>query len=311
MDLNQLRSFHAVAESGNLTRAAERLHLSQPAVSAQIKALEDSLEQKLFHRSSSGMELTQAGRRLLELAERVMAAAEDLKLAARAMKGNVSGRLRIGTLSDPQFIRLGEFMGRALARYPLLELELQTEISGTALEHVKDGELDASFYFGEVTDAGIATLPLGEMAYRIAAPGAWGERMRDADWHGLAAMPWVLPPENSTITRRVRALFGEHGAELTTHIGADNEGVIVNLVESGVGLSLLREDLAFDRQAAGAVAVWEGTRIATQLAFAYLRERAHDPAIGALLQVLRETWPAGSPAARRRASILPQDRALA
>jgi len=304
MDLNQLRSFVAVAEAGNLTRAAEGMHLSQPAVSAQIKALEEDLGQRLFHRSSAGMELTQAGERLRELAERVLAAAEELRRAARAMKGEIAGKLRIGTLSDPQFIRLGEFLGRTLERYPLLELELHNEITGTALAHVRDGSLDASFFFGEIADEGLWSLPLGEIAYRVAAPAAWAARIREAGWSAIAAMPWILPPESSTITQRIRALFREHGAELATHIGADDEDVIVNLIESGVGVSLMREDLAREREAAGAVCIWQPTRLNAVLRFICRAERAREPAIEALVGVLRDTWGRARAPGRASAPIL-------
>lgn len=311
MDLNQLRSFSAVAEHGNLTRAAERLHLSQPAVSAQIKALEDDLDQRLFHRSSAGMELTPAGRRLLELAERVVSAADDLKLAARALKGEISGKLRIGTLSDPHFIRLGEFLGRALERHPLLDLELQNGMTASALAHVKDGSLDASFYFGELPDSGIDSLALSTMDYCIAAPAAWAERIRDADWASIAQLPWVLPPEASIINRQIRGLFREHGAELTTHIEADNEGVIANLIASAVGVSLMREDVALQQQREGKVCIWKGARLQTMLRFIYLRERAADPAIVALLGLLRETWDLAAATPPRRPSILREQRSAA
>ena len=76
MELYQLRSFAAVAELGHLTRAAEKLHISQPALSAQIKALEDELGVALFERVSSGMVLTSAGRKLLPEAQKVVAAAQ-------------------------------------------------------------------------------------------------------------------------------------------------------------------------------------------------------------------------------------------
>ena len=303
MDLNQLRTFIAVADGGHVTRAAERLHLSQPAVSAQIKALEEGLAQRLFHRTSAGMELTQAGRGLLELAERVLAAAEELKRAARALKGEIAGKLRVGTLSDPQFIRLGEFLGQVLERYPLLELELQNEISGVALKHVREGSLGASFYFGEIPDASVAGLRLGDMTYCVAAPGQWAERVREADWREIAAMPWVLPPEISTITRHTRTLFREHGEELATHVEADDEDVIANLIESGVGLSLLREDIALEKQRAGEICVWDKARLCTPLWFIYLREREQDPLIRALLEVLRKTWGLESPPADEPAAV--------
>src|SRR2546425_886255 len=89
MDFNRLRSFAAVAEAGHLTRAAEKLHLSQPALSAQIKALEDELDLTLFERTSTGMALTAAGKRLLAEADKILAASQTFEAEARALKGGV------------------------------------------------------------------------------------------------------------------------------------------------------------------------------------------------------------------------------
>ena len=89
MELYQLRSFIAVAELAHLTRAAERLHVSQPALSAQIKALEDELGVHLFERTPAGMTLTAAGKRLLPEAAKVLADAAALYGKARAMEGEV------------------------------------------------------------------------------------------------------------------------------------------------------------------------------------------------------------------------------
>jgi len=76
MDFNRLRSFVVVAETGHLTRAAEKLHISQPALSAQIRALEDELDLTLFERTSTGMTLTAAGKRLLAGADKILAEAQ-------------------------------------------------------------------------------------------------------------------------------------------------------------------------------------------------------------------------------------------
>lgn len=173
MELYQLRSFVAVAEAGHLTRASEKLHVSQPAVSAQIKALEDELDLALFERTSSGMVLTPAGRRLLADAEKVLAAAQALRNEAKALKGEVAGRVRVGTMSDPGFIRVGEFLSATVERYPLLQLELHQEITGVAFAKVRDGELDASFYYGELEHPSVEGLRLRGTTYRVAAPAAW------------------------------------------------------------------------------------------------------------------------------------------
>src|SRR5258706_499762 len=91
MELNQLRAFVEIAKVGQLTRAAERLHLSQPALSGQLKALEETLGVSLFERSSSGMTLTAGGRSLLGEAESILAATQQLKQAAQQLRGRPAG----------------------------------------------------------------------------------------------------------------------------------------------------------------------------------------------------------------------------
>ncbi len=290
MELYQLRSFVAVAEAGHLTRAAEKLHVSQPAVSAQIKALEDELDLALFERTSSGMVLTSAGERLLVDAQRVLAAAQALRNVAKALKGEVSGKVRVGTTSDPGFIRVGEFLNTTVARHPLLQVELHQEVTGTAFAKVRDGELDASFYHGEIEHPSVDGLRLRPTAYRVAAPAAWKTRVVDADWGEIALQPWIITPSISTHHKLVRALFDKHGIEPTKVVEADQESVIANLVVSGVGLSLIREELALEKEAAGEVCLWRDVRLETTLWFIYLLAREDDPVIRALLGVLRDTW---------------------
>jgi len=306
MELYQLRAFAAVADSGQLTRAADRLHLSQPAVSAQIKALEEELGQRLFDRTSSGMELTLVGRELLELAQQVLGAADDLKARASALSDQVVGKLSIGTLSDPQFIRVGELLGLAVERYPHLDLELHNVFSKSALDNVMDGALDASFYFGELPESGVAGLRLTDMAYRVVAPAAWAARFEDENWSEIAALPWILAPEKSSHHALTRALFTEHHVQPVRWVEADNEGVIANLVQSGVGVSLVREDVALAMQKTGKLFVSDEPRLPTTLWFIYLAERAQDPLIAVLVRMLRELWrlaptaAEAAPTARRR-----------
>jgi len=290
VELYQLRSFLAVADTGNLTRAAERLHHSQPALSAQIKGLEDALGVQLFRRAQSGMTLTRAGRAMLEHANRTLAAAEAMQRAARTLSGHIAGRLRIGTVSDPEFLRLGAALARALKRHPALELELHHEVSGAALDALREGRLDASFYFGALEQADMTGLALTETAYRVAAPAAWRTRVDAAGWPEVAALPWILTPAISTHHRLLKALFAEHGVSPAKFVEADNESVIANLVESGVGLSLLREAPALAAQRAGEVCLWGDARLSTTLWFVSLERNAADPAIAALRAVLEETW---------------------
>jgi len=303
MDFNRLRSFAAVAEAGHLTRAAEKLHISQPALSAQIKALEDELDLALFERTSTGMTLTAAGKRLLAEADKILAASQTFEAEARALKGGISGKARVGTLSDPAFIRLGEFMAAALERYPLLEIDFQHEITGVAMQRVRDGSLEASFYYGHMPYPQLADVALRELAYRIAAPAAWRDRIQHAGWPQIGELPWIMPPPVSTHHQFAAAMFREHGIEPAKLIGADDEAVVSSLVVSGVGVALMREDIALTKAQAGEVCLWQDTRIDTTLRFIYLRSREHDPIVRALLDVVKASWQvrrdAGKPTRRR------------
>ncbi len=295
MELSQLRSFAAVAEVGHLTRAAEKLHISQPAVSAQIKELEDELGVALFDRVSSGMLLTAAGRKLLLAAENVIAAAQALRSRARAIQGEVVGRARVGTVSDPDFTRVGDFLAQAIEQHPLLEIEIHHEVSGAAFEKVRDGTLDASFYYGSLMHPDMVSVPLIDYAYRVVAPATWGDRVRHASWDEIVTMPWILSPTISTLRTLADHLFAQRGSSPVTRVEADNEAVIRSLVIAGGGVSLMREDLALEAAADGEVVVWARVRLETSLQFLHLKQRENDPEIRALLDVLHHVW-ASAPA---------------
>ncbi len=295
MELYQLRTFAAVAELGHLTRAAEQLHISQPAVSAQVRALEEELGVVLFERSSSGMQLTPAGRQLLQEAGRVLDAAQSMRNAAVSLRGEEQGRIRVGTVLDPAFLRIGELLTTLVGEHPLIEVDLHQEVSGTAMDMVRDGRLDASFYFGDPPKPPLAAMRLRAITYRVAAPAEWKHRIAGAGWKEIAALPWIMTPANSSHHRMVAKLFREHNLEPQKVTEADQEPVIANLVMSGVGLSLVREEVALREQEAGRIAIWDRVSLQTQMWFVYRAARAGDPVMRALLGTLAALWHVAEP----------------
>jgi DNA-binding transcriptional LysR family regulator len=295
MELYQLKGFSAVAEHGQLTRAAERLHLSQPALSAQIKALEDELAVVLFDRGSGGMTLTAAGKRLLPEAQRVLAAAQSLRSEALSLHGEATGRVSVGTVGDPGLTRLGEVLRDAVHRYPLVEIDVHHEISGAAFAKVRDGQLDAAFYYGELSHADMSVLPLGAVAFRIVAPKAIAARVAPGDWQALAAEPWIITPAVSTHHALATQLFETHGVKPARHVEADHEAVISSLVTAGLGVALMREDVALAEAAKGALVIVGDTRLTTQLAFIHRKDRGHDPSIRAIVDVVQQVFATEAP----------------
>ena len=162
---------------------------------------------------------------------------------AQDLRGRPTGNLKIGTVLDPATLRVGELMLRMLERHPQLELDLHQVMSSDGIAGVRNGTLDASFYFGEVP-AELTGLPLRDVVYRVTMPVAWADRLADAPWELIAQQPWIVAPEPSSHYQLVLGLFGEGGLQPERIIEADTELVINNLVESGVGISLIRDEFA-------------------------------------------------------------------
>jgi DNA-binding transcriptional LysR family regulator len=133
-------------------------------------------------------------------------------------------------------------------------------------------------------------MPLREIAYRVAAPAAWCDQLETATWTEVARQTWIIRPKISTHHQLAHTLLAEHGVEPQRIVEADQETVVGSLVVSGVGMALIREDIALQYAEAGEVCLWDGIRIPATVWFVYLRERENDPILRSLLDVLAGIW---------------------
>ncbi|NLP61051.1 LysR family transcriptional regulator [Paraburkholderia sacchari] len=293
MDLTLLRAFVTVAREGNLTRAATHLHLTQPAVSLQIKHLQETLGVTLFTRTSHGLVLTRDGQALLPHAERALAAAGDVQRAAAALRHEVRGRLRIGTILDPAFLRLGGFLRQLVETWPQIETALRHGMSGWVLDQVRARELDVGYYIGQPAPDPdtFHTLTLTQFQYRVLAPAGWKDRVKGArDWRALAALPWIWTPPASAHNRLLSGLFDAAHAKPVKVAEVDQEPSMLDLVKSGVGLSLARDATAIAEAHAHALTIVEGITVPTELTFITLAARRDEPTIAAALKAIETQW---------------------
>jgi DNA-binding transcriptional LysR family regulator len=300
MELYQLRTFAAVAERGSLTQAAERLHLSQPAASAQIKLLEDEFGVALFERRSSGLTLTGAGAALLPEIQRLLADANHVVTHAKSLSGQVKGPFRfavIATCFEKSQLAVGRLMYLLMTRHPELNIEMQHRNSRSVVTGVTAGELDAGLALGRVDLPNVRRIPLKVLRYRIAAPppGVNGRSgalsataIRKASWKQLASAPWITTPPGGSHHQMIMQLFKRLECQPTRMIEADSEPAITSLIKAGVGLGLMLEDLAVESDRAGEVVLVEKGRPSTYLQLLHRTGRERDPAITAILAALRE-----------------------
>lgn len=291
MELNQLRSFLSVARTGQLVRASEQLHLTQSALSKQIKSLEDELGVLLFVRTPAGMVLTGAGRRLLPLAARTVESAQEIVSVATSMGGSLSGALRLGTIIDPESIRLGPLLSALLELYPHVDVSLIHGISGGVLQLLKEKQVDACFYLGPLKDTEVAVRQLALEHYVVIGPVAWEERLRSATWEELAAMPWLATPPGSSQHGLVEQMFAERGIAYRTVVEADQEASMLELVQAGVALGLMRERIVGPALHNGHAVVWPGARLPCPLSLLYLRANDDSMMLQALLAAAQVVWP--------------------
>ncbi|MBB3135912.1 DNA-binding transcriptional LysR family regulator [Rhizobium pisi] len=303
IDLRKLKAFVTVAREGNVTRAAEQLHITQPAVTLQLKRLAADTGLTLFRRTSTGLELTQEGALLAAKAEQVLTALTDFGQTAGHLATRVRGKLRIGTIIDPEFTRLGAFLKALIESGPGIETTLRHGMSGDVPEGLRRNELDAGFYLGdprdydpsaEITGESAAPLfharELAQLTYRVVAPPSLAGLVRGADWSQLASLPWIGTPQASVHNRLLSRLFTDLGVRQNIVAQVDQETSMVAMVRTGVGLSLCRESIALHEQQAHGLVIAENVKISTTLSFLCLEARIGDPSIMAAFDAIRRVW---------------------
>ncbi len=300
VDPRALRSFVTVAREGNVSRAAELLHLTQPAVSLQLKRLSSDTGLTLFRRTAKGVELTRDGATLLVKAEQVLAALADFGQTARRMAGMVRGTLRIGTIVDPDFIRLGLFLKRIVDVAPELETRLIHGMSGDTPVRLLRGEIDVGYFLGDPEDGAVTdpARPAGQFdykaltpfRYRVVAPAGWELRTAGLDWSALAGLPWIGTPPASVHHRLLGRIFSGLNVVQNAVAVVDQEPSMLAMVRSGVGLCLCRESIALHERQVHGLAVLEQVEVDTSLGFLSLASRRQEPAIALARDVVEVIW---------------------
>ncbi|EJO58565.1 LysR family transcriptional regulator substrate-binding protein, partial [Burkholderia multivorans] len=226
-----------------------------------------------------------------------LAAAADVERAAAALRHELRGRLRIGTILDPGFLRLGGFLRALVETHPQIETALRHGMSGWVLDQVRAQALDVGYYIGRPGDddprdgAPFHTVTLTHFQYRVLAPAGWKERVQRAhDWRALAALPWIWTPPASAHNRLLSRCFAQAGVQPLKVAEVDQEQSMLDLVKSGIGLTLARDAIALAEAHAHALTIVERVTVPTELTFVTLAERRDEPAIAAALRLIEAQW---------------------
>lgn len=291
IDLVQLRTFVGVAEEQHLTRAAERLHVSQSAASAHVRAIEESLDTQLFVRTNRSLKLTRAGEVLLERARILLNEASVFTSFARELRGKMEGNLAIGTSSDPSS-RVAEIVASLHGTHPLINIDVHVRPSTGARHDLKSGELDVGVLLGPSIDTSLIHYELTQVRFRIVGPIAWKAQIEVAGWKELADMPWITPMDSSRAYSAMLAqLFETRGLVPRSVVRFDNATLASAMLQAGLGLMLMREEHALKGERDGYLAISPLVQTELPLFIAHLASRKNDPLIMAFVQAAQTVWP--------------------
>lgn len=233
----QLKAFHAVAVHGGFTRAAQRLFLTQPAVSDQVRKLEEHFGVLLFHRNKRTVQLSELGERLLAITQRlftVEAEAEELLSSSRALQ---TGSL---TLAVDSTVHLRPYIARFYERYPGIALSLVTGNSEASLQRLFDYRADFAIVGCEVSDVRMITRALSDdpmVAFVTHShPLAKRETVKLKD---LAGLPMVMRERGSMTRRILEAEMARAGLDIVQAIEVDGREAANEMVAAGIGIGVV------------------------------------------------------------------------
>jgi len=253
MDLSQLRTLIHVAELGSLSKAADRLHIAQPALSRQIRLLEQELGVRLFNRHGRGMIATEEGQDVLRHALRVMAELEEIRAVVSNETAALRGHVSIGMPPTASDILAEPLVSAFRDAHPEATLRIVSAYTGYLLDWIYRGELDAAILYDPKSARTLRIQPLlEETLFLIGPPGSGLSLERPVEFAELESQRLLLPSKGHGLRTLVDNYAEEVGILLNVKVEADSYSTLKSLVGNGHGVTVLplapiHEELEADR----------------------------------------------------------------
>lgn len=288
MDLRQLEYLVAVAEERSFTRAAQRVHVAQPAVSAAVARLERELGQPLLDRSRRQVVATAVGEAVLGHARSALAAVADVRRTVDELTGLMRGSVAIGTVTSHS-VDMPALLAEFHRAYPAVEITLGTADSDTLVDGVRRGRLDvaiASVGADEVPDGlAVEVVTEEEIDAAVHREDGW-RRRRSVSLAALADRPLIALPVGTGIRRRLDEACAAAGVTPRIAFEASTPAELAALAARGLGVAIVPRSVARNRADLHAMSVTP--RLRGRLVLAWRADGPVSPAARALIRLARE-----------------------
>lgn len=252
LDLKQLSVFVHVAESGSLTKAALVLNLARSGVSRQLQDIEADIGHKLFHRTGRGVTLSEAGKRLLPRAKRLISDAQQLEDEAKAIVGTPAGTVIIGLPASVAELLAGPLLERIKRNYPEVRIRLVEGLSGQIEELLADGRADIGLFFARKPNVRRGDVPLcANDLYLIGPPGDRLTSQKSVRLSAMKGLPLILPGLPHALRALVDDAYGGYGMKPEVPLEVDSMSTMKAVAASGGGYTIASFDIVSHDVATG------------------------------------------------------------
>jgi LysR family transcriptional regulator, transcription activator of glutamate synthase operon len=293
MELRQLRYLVALAEERSFTRAAEREHIAQPALSQQVRRLEQETGLALVERTTRRVALTEAGELLLVRARRILAELDAARADLQALSGVQTGHVLIGTIHTMGPIDLSLALGEFHGRHPGVELTVLEQSSEELAELLRVDELDLAFL--SVTERveshgiGLRQLVSEELVAIVPRDHRLGARRR-VRMAELADQRFITYREGARLRELLTSAGRAAGFEPQVALESNESQLIRRLVARGLGVAILPRSDATGPGAEVSVATLVEPALRRDITLAWREGRRHTPAAAEFLELCRTTY---------------------
>jgi DNA-binding transcriptional LysR family regulator len=301
INLRQLRAFVSIGRLGSFTKAADALHATQPALSAQIRELEEALGVKLFDRSTRSVSLTQAGEDLLPFVDNVLGDLGSVVARARDVAHRNTGRVTIAALPSLAATLMPAAIAQMRARHPGITVVVKDALAERIIGLIRADEVDLALTSAPPIDPQLKFTPLlTDRMVAVLPPGHPLARARTVKLADLLASPLVLMDRDSSVRRIVDAACASIGRMAEPAYEAAYMSTAIGLVRAGLGATLLPSSAA-ELRGAGDVVIrdLDAPRVERGLGILKQQRRAYSPAAEAFVAVLEHAARDAGKSARR------------
>lgn len=274
--IQQLESFYWIARLGSVHAAARHQHLTQPALTARLRELEDIIGTKLFDRSGYRAELTPAGRELLVYAEKILQLSDEM-LNLPGIANPVHGLLRLGVNESTAMVGLSNLLTRVKAMYPALKIELTVEIGATLSKKLNARELDIAILTNPVSAPHITDEALGSAELNWIASVSQKFTSKVLTPRDMAELAILTLPPQSALHEVVTEWFRSGSCRFDQSGHCNSLALIMDLVAAGHGIAILPRSIVQKKLAHGVVQLLTVTPALPKASYfvSYVQEVSH------------------------------------